>query len=119
MWSIIEKSDTSVINNHRAICLLSGFSKVFGIAVHENIIFNVQPLISPSKHGFLNCRNTVTSLGCLTQLTNTALDNHQQMLNGKFENLGFSFNLSILPELLEFYVESSGYQSYTVLAFSR
>lgn len=52
---------------------------VFEIITHGHIYLHVQSVISPSKHGFLSVKSTVTNLAGFTHFLVTQLDNKGQV----------------------------------------
>jgi hypothetical protein len=50
------------IGNYRGVAILSCFAKLFEVLVYSHLFFAVKSVISPSQHGFVAGRSTVTNL---------------------------------------------------------
>ena len=137
---ILKKGDPSLVDNYRAICLLSNFAKAFEMCLYEEIFAQVKSIISPLQHGFFSSRSTVTNLTSFTEFATTNLDAHQQIdtvytdfskafdrldhaiLLNKLLIIGFDkkllyFLLSYLSNREQF-VEYRGHQSFRFTATS-
>lgn len=63
---VFKKGDANDCKNYRPIAILSPFSKIFEIIIHNKIFQQVKHLISSAQHGFIPKRSTLTNLFCLT-----------------------------------------------------
>jgi hypothetical protein len=50
------------IGNYRGVAILSCFAKLFEVLVYSRLFFSVKSVITPSQHGFVSGRSTVTNL---------------------------------------------------------
>jgi hypothetical protein len=67
------------IENYRPVALLSSFSKVFEIAIFNSLSSVWRSYLTPSQHGFLRGRFTVTNLVCVMQFISECLDRRGQV----------------------------------------
>lgn len=56
------KGNAEILNNYRPISLLPGFSKLFEIAMCDQIMKFMRKLLSDNQHGYLEGRSTQTAL---------------------------------------------------------
>lgn len=130
---IFKSGDPSNVTNYRPIAILSNFSKVFEIILYRHIYKNVKHIISPSQHGFMEGRSTITNLSCFSQYISEHLDKQGQVdvvytdlskafdridhniLLKKLHNIGVSdSNLVLIRSYLQdrpHYVMYNGYKS--------
>ncbi|EFA13487.1 putative RNA-directed DNA polymerase from transposon BS-like Protein [Tribolium castaneum] len=76
---VFKTGDITQIQNYRPISILCNFSKVFESIIYDRIFSSVKRFISPSQHGFVEKRSTVTHLACFTQFISDALDRKGQV----------------------------------------
>lgn len=76
---LFKKGDKADVTNYRPISLLSNFAKAFESILYKYIYMDVKMYISPSQHGFMKKRSTITNLVCFTQFTCEAIDSKQQV----------------------------------------
>lgn len=137
---ILKSGDPSFLNNYRSIAILSNFAKVFEIILYEYIYKEAKSLISPTQHGFMSKKSTVTNLAVITQFICDTLDDggqvdviytdiqkafdtidHNLLLN-KLQTTGFSDNLIELftsyLSLRNQYVYHGGHVSQRYIATS-
>jgi hypothetical protein len=67
------------IENYRPVALLSSFSKVFETAIFNSLSSVWRSYLTPSQHGFLRGRFTVTNLVCVMQFISECLDRRGQV----------------------------------------
>jgi hypothetical protein len=71
--------NSAEIKNYRPIALLSTFSKIFEIAIFNFLSPVLKNILTPSQHGFMRGRSTVTNLVCVTQFISDSLDRRGQV----------------------------------------
>lgn len=76
---IFKSGDKSHVANYRSISILSNFSKLLEIVLYNRIYPLVRNSISPSQHGFMCHRSTVSNLAVLLQYVSNVLDNRGQV----------------------------------------
>lgn len=76
---VFKSGERSVVENYRPISIICNFSKVFEIILYNYIYNNIKPYLSPSQHGFVQGRSTVTNLACFTQFVAETLDSRGQV----------------------------------------
>lgn len=69
----------TLISNYRPIAVLSNFSKIFEICIYDYISIAVSHAITPSQHGFIKNRSTVTNLASFSQYIADSLDHSRQV----------------------------------------
>jgi hypothetical protein len=67
------------IGNYRGVAILSCFAKLFEVPVYSHLFFAVKSIISPSQHGFVSGRSTVTNLIEFTSYIINNLENGLQI----------------------------------------
>ena len=77
--SVFKDGEKSHVQNYRPIALLSNFSKIFEIVIHNRIYPIISQYISNNQHGFILGRSTTTNLVQITHYIATALNNEQQV----------------------------------------
>lgn len=76
---VFKSGDRALVDNYRAISILSNFSKVFEIILYDRIYLSVRNQISPDQHGFMSNRSTVTNLAVFSQYVSNILDRQGQV----------------------------------------
>mgnify|MGYP005980603449 CR=1 FL=1 len=76
---VLKKGDKADVKNYRPISLLCNFAKIFEGILYKHIYSAVKVYISPSQHGFMDKRSTITNLVCFTQFTSEAIDDRKQV----------------------------------------
>lgn len=87
------KGKKSDMNNYRPISLLSSFSKIYELIMHDRLLsfFNYHNLLSPSQHGFLKNKSTTTALFSFLSPLYSALDKGEHAV-GMFYDLSKAFD---------------------------
>lgn len=67
------------VSNYRPISLLCTFSKLFEIALHKILSFNLKHYVIPNQHGFMAGRSTTTNLACFMSTAAHAVANRGQL----------------------------------------
>lgn len=67
------------IKNYRPITILCNFAKVFEISVYNQLLPQIKPFISPSQHGFVAKRSTVSNLAEFVQFISDTMDDQGQV----------------------------------------
>ena len=76
---IPKEGNTTRIENHRPIALLSAFAKVFEQILFQRIQKYVKPVISIHQHGFVQQKSTATNLSIITDVVAKTLDQGKQV----------------------------------------
>lgn len=76
---IFKKGDRNRGENYRAISVLSSCSKCFELIIYNRLLSQVTNYITPSQHGFMRGRSTVTNLTTFTNIVAECLNNKMQM----------------------------------------
>ncbi|EFA08522.1 hypothetical protein TcasGA2_TC006175 [Tribolium castaneum] len=76
---VFKKGDISDVHNYRPIALLSNFAKIFETILYRRIYPNIKHIITPTQHGFMEKRSTVTNLLHFTQDVAVELDVNGQV----------------------------------------
>lgn len=76
---LFKKGDRDYILNYRPITVLSNFSKVLEVILHQRIYRAVAGQISSRQHGFVPGRSTVTNLTLFSQFISECLDDGVQV----------------------------------------
>ena len=71
---ILKSGNASDVTNYRAISIICNFAKVFEIILYTQIYTHVRSFLSPTQHGFVEQRSTITNLAHFSQYTAEALD---------------------------------------------
>lgn len=71
---VYKSGDPTRVENYRPISVLSSFSKLFEIVMHERITSFLKGKISVYQHGFVPGRSTVTNLCCFSQYCSDTID---------------------------------------------
>ena len=76
---ILKSGDNTCIKNYRPISLMSVFSKVFEIVLHNMLFPLLKSIIVSNQHGFYPGRSTLTNLSCFSQYVADKLDTRHQV----------------------------------------
>lgn len=76
---VFKNGDHMDVSNYRPISILCNFSKALESILHDHIYNSIKHLLSPSQHGFIQKRSTVTNLACFTQYVAEAMDDQGQV----------------------------------------
>ena len=76
---VLKSGDSMYINNYRPIALISVFSKVFELVIHNKLFPFLKCIITSNQHGFFPGRSTLTNLSCFTQYVASQLDTRRQV----------------------------------------
>lgn len=76
---IHKKGSRNKVDNYRPISKLCLLAKVFERLVYDQLYFSLKSYFSPSQHGFLKGKSTVSNLIVFTEFVSENMDSHNQV----------------------------------------
>jgi hypothetical protein len=108
---VFKKGKRTSLSNYRAISLVSNFSKLFELVIHDHISHYLKSKISPHQHGFTKAKSTSTNLVTYVDFI-APLAGSQRQADAIYFDLSSAFDLvnhSLLLHKLSAFGLSSGY----------
>lgn len=76
---VLKSGNSGDVLNYRPISLLSSFSKLFEMVIHQFLSFKFRSIVIPNQHGFMSGRSTSTNLVSFMSAASEVVCNRGQL----------------------------------------